>query len=295
MRTTDPGGPTGAAHGSRLLAARQGSLFRRLEVCKVRGLVHFSAYTYRDGPYVLAENMDLTPLRQAAADCADCQPGYRLLYYENRVAGARLSLQTYWMRLCHCRNLPNPRRPSPPTARGGASLVRGAILLLFLALAVRLAWVTFRAETGWDTIEQQWRDAAVGLFVGDACRSAAASPWTKRPSCFERPSGSRPPIPKTPALPWALRLVLDSSAMAFVLRGSGRMIAQPFTSTTEPSNTVRLDSALQALVDAHNAFEDRCHAWCLAFAARATQLAEEPAWWRLRAWLLFRRELFAED
>jgi hypothetical protein len=34
------------------------------ENCKVRGLVHFSAHTYSNGLYVLAENMDLTPSRQ---------------------------------------------------------------------------------------------------------------------------------------------------------------------------------------------------------------------------------------
>jgi hypothetical protein len=34
------------------------------ENCGVRGLVHFSAHTYSNGLYVLAENMDLTPLCQ---------------------------------------------------------------------------------------------------------------------------------------------------------------------------------------------------------------------------------------
>ena len=42
----------------------QGELPQRRERLKVRGLVHFSAYTYCNGLRVLAENMDLTPLRQ---------------------------------------------------------------------------------------------------------------------------------------------------------------------------------------------------------------------------------------
>ena len=37
------------------------------ENCKVRGLVHFSAYTCCDGLYALAENMDLTPLSRDLA------------------------------------------------------------------------------------------------------------------------------------------------------------------------------------------------------------------------------------
>jgi hypothetical protein len=38
------------------------------------GLVHFSACTYRNGVHTLAENMDLTPLRQ---DCGDRRPMVR--------------------------------------------------------------------------------------------------------------------------------------------------------------------------------------------------------------------------
>jgi hypothetical protein len=52
-----PAHPRWPALPARRLAARV------QESCKVWGLVHFSAHTHSNGHDVLAENMDLTPLR----------------------------------------------------------------------------------------------------------------------------------------------------------------------------------------------------------------------------------------
>jgi hypothetical protein len=191
-----------------------------------------------------------------------------------------------------------PETAEPPTPDAGKRprrrlLLWGGLLLAFLVLAVRLAWVASRTETGWETISQQWRDATVGLVLGDHVPVGSLEPIDQAEFWLRETDRILAADPDNAELAMGAALVLDSPGWGFIYRytkpnDSSSDLARRMVGTVFPPE---LDQA--ALDRAINQFEERCRANCLALAARATDLQpKELRWWRLRALLLIQDQAF---
>jgi hypothetical protein len=145
-------------------------------------------------------------------------------------------------------------------------LLTAALVLLLLILGVRLFWTASKTETGWTTLRQQWRDAAVGFILGDQIPIQKWKPvdqanfWlqeTKRITALE---------PDNAELAMGAAIVLESIDWGY-----------------EYSDVERLS-------------DRECRSQSLTMTSRATEIQQANAcWWRLRALLqapIFQFELY---
>ncbi len=110
--------------------------------------------------------------------------------------------------------LANETAETPPPDAGKRPrrrlLLWGGLLLVFLVLAVRLAWVASRTETGWETITQQWRDATVGLVLGNHVPVGSLEPIDQAEFWLRETDRILAADPDNAELAMGAALVLDS-------------------------------------------------------------------------------------
>ncbi len=202
------------------------------------------------------------------------------------------------MSLCQPPKWLNRLRRTPARGHGDGSSFWGGLLAVFLALAIRLAWVASRTETGWETIAQQWRDATVGLVLGDHVPVGSLEPIDQADFWLRETDGILAADPDNAELAMGAALVLDSPGWGFIYRYTKPNDSLSGLGTRPPGTgfipAPELDQA--ALDRAVDRFEDKCRTRCLALAARATQLwPKEARWWRLRALLLIQYQAFSSS
>ena len=93
-------------------------------------------------------------------------------------------------------------------------LLTGIVVLLLLIPLVRLAWVTSRTETGWETISQQWRDATVGLVAGEHQPISSREPVEQAAFWLRETQRIVAAEPENPELAMGAALLLASPAWA---------------------------------------------------------------------------------
>ena len=119
--------------------------------------------------------------------------------------------------------------PSPDAGRRSRRrlVFWGGLLVVFLALAVRLAWVASRTETGWETITQQWRDATVGLVLGDHVPVGSLEPIDQAEFWLRETDRILAADPDNAELAMGAALVLDSPAWGFCIGILSRWSVRP--------------------------------------------------------------------
>ena len=93
---------------------------------------------------------------------------------------------------------------------------------------MRLAWITSHTEIGWETISQQWRDATVGLVVGEYQYLTYHEPVEQAAFWLAETDRIVAEDPKNPELLMGAALLLAEPGMGFELRH------MRFTSTSFP-------------------------------------------------------------
>ena len=152
--------------------------------------------------------------------------------------------------------------------------VGGFVVLLLLIPFVRLAWIASHTETGWETISQQWRDAAVGLVAGEHRPISNREPVEQAAFWLAETDRIIAEDPRNPELAMGAALLLSSPGMGYEIHHVS------FTGSSIP------DFDREAIDRAVNDFQNRCRPKSLKLAAKATELEpNEPRWWRLRAML----------
>lgn len=156
--------------------------------------------------------------------------------------------------------------------------------ILFLALVLRLLLAAWLSEAGFPTLRRPWRDATLGWIVGPYRPVPARTPdqqaafWQRE---VDRVLHARP---NDAATVMGAALILDSAAIG---NDRNAYFLPPWSAgPVWASETLR----------AEDSFEKQCQERCLTLAEQATRLApEEPAWWRLRALLLYRRSFQSQE
>ncbi|MBN2024530.1 MAG: hypothetical protein JW809_17255 [Pirellulales bacterium] len=165
----------------------------------------------------------------------------------------------------------------------------GCIFFLVVGLVVRLLWRAAHLETGFSTLQCQWRDATVGWIVGDRNPIPSREPAEQAEFWLREVDRILEDRPDDAALAIGAALVLDAPSIDFMSR---YMKARP---GPVPGGII-IDTDDDAVKTANNAFEQACKDRCLALAARAVQLDPANAqWWRLRALLLRSGALSSAD
>lgn len=174
------------------------------------------------------------------------------------------------------------------------------IALLILWLAVRFVWVVSHTEIGWAAVRQQWREETLEWFTGSRVPIGCRLPAEQAEFWLAETERILVEEPDNAELAAAAALLLDSPGTGFEYRfmiPQEKMLA-PWGFQGPPPEKLeyfvpQIDS--DALAKSIDDFEERCHRQCLAYAAKATELQpDEPRWWRLRAWLLFRRQSYSD-
>ena len=191
--------------------------------------------------------------------------------------------------------------PSATTIRPlRRSILSMLIALLVLCLAVRFVWDVSHTEIGWETVRQQWRDETLGWFTGSRVPIGCRPPAEQAEFWLAETERILAEEPNNAELAAAAALLLDSPGSGFEYRfliPQEKMLEQWVIEGPPPEKleyfTPRID--YDAIAKAMDDFEERCQRRCLAYAAKATELQpDEPRWWRLRALLLFRRQLYSD-
>ena len=181
-------------------------------------------------------------------------------------------------------SLSEPGPPNPFRIAHGARrrLLACLVVVLILVLFTRLAYVASQADTGWETIAGQWRDATIGPFVGNYVPISLREPVDQATYWLRESERVQTGEPDNAELAMASALLLDSPSMAFEVHH----MTAPKWATNVGLKIPELDNS--AIKRALQEFNVQCRQKCLAEAARATELQpSEVRWWRLRAMTLF--------
>ena len=161
-------------------------------------------------------------------------------------------------------------------------IVWTAYAVLVLLLASRTAWVASHAETGWETLSLQWKDATLGWFVGRYVPICQRDPVEQAEFWLGEVERIVDANPDDAALAMGAACILDApgeECLYVAMRTWGDI---PW----HPAHFRGPDLDGDALEESRDRFESLCKDRCMELAARATEL--EPSnvdWWRCRAFL----------
>jgi hypothetical protein len=154
-------------------------------------------------------------------------------------------------------------------------IVAGLVPLVCLILLIRFIYVAARTETGWESISQQWRDATLGVFVGEYMPLTSREPVDQAVYWLRETDRIVEGAPNNAEVAMAVALLLDGPGDQFIFR---HMTVSSWGGQVIPDH----DHA--AVQRARDEFEKRCRGKCLRMAAKATELQpKDVRWWRLRA------------
>jgi len=162
------------------------------------------------------------------------------------------------------------------------------VALAFLVLGLRAAWVASHLETGWSTLAIHWRDATLGWFVGKYQPVSQREPTDQADFWLRETERIVAANPQSAEIAMGAALLLDTPGTGFVSRYRKIVRFAPGIEFPE------LD--YEAIDRALDEFHAKNDPQCLALASRATELEpEDERWWRLRALLQFRNDVFGSD
>jgi len=153
--------------------------------------------------------------------------------------------------------------------------------LILIGMTCRMLWLAAGTETGLSTIKQQWLDATIGWIVGARTPVHSREPVAQAEFWLREADQVMHNHLDSAQLAMGAALVLDRPSPEFVQK-----YVKKITRTGVMGLYPQLDQ--EGINRAKEAFEARCKARCVDYAASATKLdSSNVAWWRLRALLLW--------